>query len=315
MKFSWQNYPRPIIGLAPMAGYTDTVFRRLVKELAPSAITISELTSADALAYNSKKTLELLKFNQTERPYIAQLFGKNPENFAKAVKIVEEVIQPDGIDINMGCPAKKVVSSGHGVALMRNPKLACEIVQACVENTKLPVSVKTRLGWNDPDAILDFGPRIARAGASALMIHGRTYAQAFGGISDWTNIYKLKDLVQIPVLGNGDIKSLTDFENQIGNLDGVLIGRATFGNPWLLGTLTGECTEPQSLREKLPTIFRQAELADELLGRKGMLELRKHLACYVKGIEGAGELRAKLVTVDSPAEVKQIFTEYFQNQE
>lgn len=298
-----------------MAGYTDTVFRRLVKELAPSAITISELTSADALAHKSKKTLALLSFEKTERPYIAQLFGKNPENFAKAVKIITEEIQPDGIDLNMGCPAKKVINSGHGAALMRNTALACEIVQACAENTKLPVSVKTRLGWNDPDAILDFGPRLARAGASALLIHGRTASQAFGGISDWTNIYKLKDLVKIPVLGNGDIRSLADFEKQIGNLDGVLVGRATFGNPWLIGTLTGECTEPQTLREKIPTIFRQAELAEQILGHKGMLELRKHLACYVRGVEGAAELRAKLVCVETSAQVRAIFTEYFQKQQ
>lgn len=309
-KFSFLDFKKPIIGLAPMAGYTDTIFRRLQKEIAPSCITISELCSADALAYNSQKTLDLIRFNKIERPYAVQLFGKHPEKFAKAVKVVEEIIKPDWIDINMGCPAKKVINSSHGVALMKNSQLACEIIQACRENSSLEITVKTRLGWSSPDEILSFAPLLEKAGASGLFLHGRTYQQGFSGTSDWQNIYKVKEILKIPVIGNGDIKSLKDFQLKLKNLDGVLVGRATFGNPWLIGELTGECSRPKDILEKIPLILRQAELAEEILGKKGMLELRKHLVCYVKGLENASDLRVELVSVNTAQDVKNIFAKF-----
>lgn len=311
MTFSWKNHKKPIVALAPMAGYTDTVFRQLVKELAPSAITISELASSDAIHYSkNEKTLDLVKFQEIERPYIVQLFGKKPEMFAEACKVITEKIKPDGIDINMGCPARKVINSGHGSALLKDPDLACEIIRTCKENTNLPISVKTRLGWNDPNDILKLAPLFEEAGADALLLHGRTYSEGFSGESDWTNIYKVKEILNIPVLGNGDVKSKQDFDNKLHNLDGILIGRATFGNPWLIGEITGECKFPKKFEDRLPLILRHADLAEKEKGNLGMMELRKHLATYVKGLEDASARREKLVRVSSAAEVREIFSDY-----
>lgn len=310
MTFTWQTHPRPLVVLAPMAGYTDSPFRQICKELAPELITVSELTSADALAYDSKKTLDLIRYTPTERPYIVQLFGKHPDKFAKAVKVVTE-LGVDGIDINMGCPARKVVGSDHGAALLKTPTLAAEIVQACRENTHLPISVKTRLGWTSPDDILTFAPQIQAAGAHALHIHGRTYAQGFTGLSDWTNIYRVKDMLHIPVLGNGDITSPADYQQKIKNLDGVLVGRATFGNPWLLAQLTGAGDYPSDFTDRLPTILRHVRLSEQTLGRKGMFDIRKHLAAYVRGLPNARELRSRLITIESYAETLQVFSDFF----
>ncbi|MFH1670133.1 MAG: tRNA-dihydrouridine synthase [Patescibacteria group bacterium] len=334
--FAWSTTDRPIVALAPMAGVTDAAYRQLIKKLAPEVIVYSEFLSTDAIHYGAKKTMGMMNFDpKLEHPFIVQVFGKKPENFLSAAKIVEEM-GADGIDINMGCPAARVTSSCHGSALMREPQLAAELVQATKEAVKIPVSVKTRLGWESPDQLITFCSKLIEAGADALAIHGRTYAQKYGGEADWKPIYELKKEVSVPVIGNGDVTSAEVAVEKLGNLDGVMIGRATFGNPWIMKDVCEALRSPKSnvkrlvsrvvrrwtlddsskfiptieqlsFEEKIPLIIEHCELAVKLKGeRRGMLEMRKHLASYVKGIDGAKELRSRLVRVETFNDVKNI---------
>jgi len=313
--FSWQIANRPIVALAPMAGVTDAAYRQLIKELAPEAIVYSEFLSTDAIHYGAKKTMGMMHFDpKKERPFIVQIFGKDPEHFLSAAKVVEEM-GADGIDINMGCPAARVTSSCHGSALMKNPELAAQLVRSAKEAVKIPVSVKTRLGWSSSDELIAFCKRLVEAGADALAIHGRTYSQKYSGQADWEPIYKLKKEVSVPVIGNGDVRNAQDAIDKLKNLDGVMIGRGTFGNPWVMKDIcevlksgkVQSTIDEMSFEEKIPQIISHCELSVELKGEKrGMLEMRKHLASYVKGIDGAKELRAKLVRVDSVEDVIRI---------
>lgn len=323
MLFSWGKQMKPYICLAPMAGYTDSAFRQIIKEIAPETIVFSEMVSSDGLKYNSRTNKNLLKFKETERPFIVQLFGKVPENFATAAKMVEE-FGADGIDINMGCPAHKVVKSNHGAALIKTPKIAQEIVQATVSSTTLPVSVKTRLGWADDSSLIDFCKGIEKAGANLLTIHGRTYTEGFTGTANWDPIYKLKSELKIPVIGNGDIKSVKDAKEKIQNLDGIIVGRATFGNPWLMQELTqyfyhNHTLKPIAkmtpeefrqnwLKKNKPLLLKHCQFAIDTKGERiGMNEMRKHLALAVKGLTNATELRKELVLVSKLEEVEKIF--------
>ncbi|OGJ56114.1 hypothetical protein A2706_02220 [Candidatus Peribacteria bacterium RIFCSPHIGHO2_01_FULL_51_35] len=324
--FSWQTTPRPIVALAPMAGVTDASYRQLIKRIAPEVIVYTEFLSTDAIHYGAKKTMELLNFDPTlERPFIVQVFGKDPEHFLSAAKVIEQ-LGADGIDINMGCPAAKVVSSCHGSALIRNPKLAAELVHATVKAVKIPVSVKTRLGWECIDTLIPFCKGLVEAGAQALAIHGRRYHDKFSGAANWDPIYELKREVSVPVIGNGDIMSAADAVAKIGNLDGVMVGRGTFGNPWVMGEIvealrndhrpmTNDQREidqrsistPTTFEEKIPWILEHCELAVRTKGEKrGMLEMRRHLASYVKGVDGAKEMRAKLVLAERIDDVKAV---------
>ncbi len=337
MSFNWKETPRPIVALAPMAGVTDASYRQLIKGIAPETIVYTEFLSTDAIHYGAKKTMQMLHFNpEVEHPFIVQVFGKDPDHFLSAAKVIEEM-GADGIDINMGCPAAKVVSSCHGSSLLRNPELAVELVIATKEAVSIPVSVKTRLGWESSEELIPFCKKIVKAGADALAIHGRTFHDKYSGEAKWDPIYALKKEVDVPVIGNGDIKCAQDALDKIGNLDGVMVGRGTFGNPWLMGDITEalrsrkskvespktkdvghetcdfrpmvSTVEKLTFEEKIPFIISHCELAVSTKGeRRGMLEMRKHLASYVKGIDGAKELRSKLVRVESVDEVREILS-------
>jgi tRNA-dihydrouridine synthase B len=317
MAFSWKTYPRPLLCLAPMAGVTDASYRQLIKKLAPETIVYTEFLSTDAIHYGAKKTMQELEFDkEVEYPFIVQVFGKDPEHFLSAAKVIQEM-GADGIDINMGCPAAKVVSSCHGSALLKNADLAKRLVEATTKEVSIPVSVKTRLGWDCTDDLIPFCKGLVDAGAQALAIHGRTYEGKFGGDADWDPIYELKENVSVPVIGNGDISCAQDAIDKIKNLDGVMVGRGTFGNPWVMkdiadalihGKEPGEPTvKTISFAEKIPFIIEHCNLAVKVKGQKrGMLEMRRHLASYVKAIDGASELRARLVRVESVEEVERI---------
>lgn len=324
----WSNLKKPIYVLSPMAGYTDSAFRFLCREFGADLV-LTELVSADAIAHgnflvekstikigeesfdytkvSSKKnntTPAMLSFLEGERPIIVQLFGKNPENFAKAAKWISEELKPDGIDINMGCPARKVVGSDHGSALLKNPDLAVEIVKAVTENTSLPVSVKTRLGWDNDDQILEFGPKLIDAGIQALIVHGRTYQDKFKNHARWENIIKLKQLVgdRAIVIGNGDIKHILDVEKSDPErvLDGYAIGRASFGNPWIF-------SRKDIKPEDIPgAIIRHANLVEAISGEHGIIEFRKHLLAYLKGFEGAKDTRIHAVKIETAQDVRHI---------
>ena len=324
-----------MVALAPMAGVTDASYRQLIKRIAPETIVYTEFLSTDAITYGSKRTMQMISFDPLiERPFIVQVFGHSPEHFLEAAKIIEQM-GADGIDINMGCPAAKVVSSCHGAALIRQPELAAELVHATVKAVSIPVSVKTRLGWDAKDTLISFCKGLEAAGAQAFSIHGRRFCDKFTGKADWEPIYQLKKEVKVPVIGNGDISSVQDALDKIGNLDGVMIGRGTFGNPWLMREVAEAlCPSPQPLshgerdlvpflpvgerardrgktpltfQEKIPCILEHCELAVRIKGElKGMREMRRHLASYVKGFDGASEMRCKLMQVEKLEDAKAI---------
>jgi len=325
-KFSWKNTPTPFVCLAPMAGYTDSPYRQIVKAITPEVICFSELTSINAIEQGSQKTEKMLEFQKIERPIIIQLFGKDPEFFAKAGKKLEAA-GVDGIDINMGCPAKKVVCSEYGSALLNNPKLAGEIVKALSKAVKIPVSVKMRISYSkyDEAKFLEFIKTLEKAGCSALTIHGRTTKQGYQGEADWAPIYLAKKTLKIPVIGNGDLDSvekarerLTSPDGKI-TLDGLMIGRATAGNPWILREIaqslqkntqtstTKTTSSPKSIKQKLPTIKKHLRLAVKQYGeRTAAMEMKKHLSGYVAGFPGAKELRMSIMLAKSTKEILEL---------
>jgi tRNA-dihydrouridine synthase B len=334
MAFIWSTAGRPLVALAPMAGVTDASYRQFIKKIAPETIVYTEFLSTDALAYGAKKTLQMMHFDPAiERPFIVQVFGHKAEHFLEAAKIIEQM-GADGIDINMGCPAAKVVSSCHGAALIKEPQLAAELVHATCKAVSIPVSVKTRLGWDKKEGLIEFCQGLVDAGAQALAIHGRRFCDKFGGKADWEPIYELKRRVNVPVIGNGDIASAKDAVEKIGNLDGVMVGRGTFGNPWLMAEIVdafgiakpesqiakdpsrfalrdSQFSRPRTFQEKLPFILEHCELAVRHKGEMiGMREMRRHLASYVKGFEGASAMRSKLMTVETLRETKEILGSY-----
>ena len=286
-----------------------------MKSLAPRVVVFSEFVSSDALHYKSKKTQQMLKFSKHEQPFIAQIFGKRPPHFAEAAKVVES-LGAAGVDLNMGCPARKVVNSDHGSALLKNPPLASEIIKATVQAVKIPVSVKMRLGVDDSQDLLNFAQMVESSGAKLLTIHGRTAKQMYTGEADYEPIYRVKEKLQIPVLGNGDIDSAEKFQGRLGNLDGLMVGRATFGNPWLMreiaNSIEGKTARtPKTLKAKLPIILKHCRLNVQTKGEeRGMLEMRKYLANYVKGEPGAKKLRAKLVRVETYPEAEKLLKEF-----
>ncbi len=301
-----------------MAGVTDASYRQLIKRIAPETVVYTEFLSTDAIHFGGKKTMRMLAFDPAiERPFIVQVFGHSPEHFLTAAKVIEQM-GADVIDINMGCPAAKVVSSCHGAALIRKPELAAELVYNTKKAVSIPVSVKTRLGWDTIDTLIPFCQKLVEAGAEAFAIHGRRFCDKFSGSANWEPIYELKRNVSVPVIGNGDIASAADALNKIGNLDGVMVGRATFGNPWVMREIVEALNGKRSadapsivssltFLEKVPFILEHCELAVQTKGeQRGMLEMRRHLSSYVKGFDGAREMREKLVRVEKLADVKAI---------
>jgi tRNA-dihydrouridine synthase B len=306
-----------------MAGVTDASYRQVIKKIAPEAIVYTEFLSSDAILHGAERTLRDLQFDPAiERPFIVQIFGSDPVKFLEACKIIEQT-GADGIDINMGCPAAKIVSSCYGSALMRNPALAAELVASAVKAVKIPVSVKTRLGWDSKDQLISFCKALEEAGAAAFAIHGRRYCDKFTGAADWEPIYALKKHLSVPVIGNGDIVSAADALEKIGNLDGVMVGRGTFGNPWLMReivdalaagavTSSGEISSEEKMlifQKRVPFMLDHCELAVRMKGeRRGVLEMRRHFSGYVKGFDGAKELRMKLMTLEKIDDVAAALT-------
>lgn len=304
--FLWDKTKKPIIALAPMDGYTDSAFRQLVKSIERRVICYTEFISSDFLYYKPKEYKKFLTFTKKEQPLIVQLFGKEPEHFKIAAQVVEES-GAAAVDINMGCPAKKVISSMHGAYLMKNIKLGCKIIEAVRKTVKIPISVKTRLGWENEKNLIPFVLALIDAGIDMITIHGRTYKQGFHGEANWEAIYRLKAKVKIPVIGNGDVKNAQTARDKIGNLDGIMIGRASFGNPWIFREVAHTLYEGKEwdsrtvpLKEKLHIMQKHASLLVQTKGeRKGILESRKHMAAYIRDIRGAATYRNRLVRIEN----------------
>lgn len=301
MKDFWNNVPKPIVALAPMDGYTDSAFRRVVKAINPSVVVFTEFTSSDGFHFAREKMAERFHFSPDEQPIVAQIFGNDPSNFVEAAQYCE-ALGFRGVDINMGCPAKRVVKSEQGVALRASHDKAFRIVDAVARATALPVSVKTRLGMTDASDLLSFGKGLESAGANLVTIHGRTYADPYGCPANFQPIYELQASVAIPVIGNGGIRSLADGRATLGNLAGFMIGQAALGNPWVFSE---SGAPPFALR--VGHILQHLAWLSELKGlARAQREARKHLLAYVKGIPDAASYRSRLARISSMDEARVI---------
>lgn len=305
MKDFWKNIEKPIIALAPMDGYTDSAYRQVVKKVAPNVMCFSEFYSADWLVYSKFLADSVLPHADSEKPLIIQIFGKDPEMFAKAAQIIERY-NIAGIDINMGCPAKKVVKSWHGSGLIINQDTAFRIIETINKATKLPISVKTRLSFDWWQGLLDFAKWLESAGASLLTVHGRTAKQAYTWVADFAQIYEVKKHLSIPVMCNGDIKNVDDWISKLQNLDGFMIGRWSFGNPWafLPGNYKPSLWEILDIME-----FHAAKLMETKWEKKGSLEVRKHLVLYLREFPGVKHYRKSMVTVNNLSEVQAVINQ------
>lgn len=312
----WLKIKHPILVLAPMAGITDYAFRQICHNYGADVV-YTEMVSIDALYYDSKKTLEMLKTAKKEKPVVLQLFGKRPELVAKAVKHVEEA-GFDGIDINFGCPAKKVVAHEGGVTLLRNLDLAYELVQAVTEVATVPVSVKTRLGIKSATAkngfvsVFDFIEKIKDLPVSTLMIHGRTYEGGFSAPIDLETIKKVKQAFKGIVIGNGGLNTPEDAQNmvELTGVNGVAFARGVYGQPWIFEQtkklFKSKKYKNFDLAQIKKVALEHAQLLEDSKGDKGFLEIRKHLCWYFRGFPQASQWRQKLVQVEDTKQLKQI---------
>ena len=298
---------KPIF-LAPMAGVTDYPFRILCKEMG-AGLVYSEFVSADGIIRENSKTLDLIKFEKTERPIGIQIFGSNPEVMSKAAKYVFKSFKPDLIDINYGCPVPKVTKKGAGSAALKDLCLMDDITSAVIESVKeIPVTVKMRAGWDNNSIVVPkVGQRLEKIGVKAITLHPRTTKQRYTGKANWKYIKELKENCSIPVIGNGDVRNSDDmlrmFEKT--KCDGVMVGRAAQGNPWFfreaVAALKNSPLPPApSLHDIIITCSRHFDLLIKNKGEhSGSNLMRKHFSNYIKGFPGASKFRQKLVTASN----------------
>lgn len=299
--------------LAPLAGVADRAMREISREYG-ACWTVGEMTSSKGLSFGSKKSEELLQIGEAERPTAVQLFGSEPETMAQAAEMALRYA-PEAIDINFGCPVPKVAGNGGGSALMKDPKLAGRIVEAVVRAVDIPVTVKFRAGWDSEHInAVEFAKICEQAGAAALTVHGRTRMQMFAPPVDLEIIRRVKEAVNIPVIGNGDVDSPEAAKRMYDETgcDLVMVGRAAMGNPWLFRRIehymqTGELLPEPSPEERMTVLKRHVELLCKYKGEYiGMREARKHSSWYIKGMRGAAEFRRECGEITAPEDLERL---------
>lgn len=304
--------------LAPMAGIGNSAYRQIIKEMGCGLI-YAEMVSDKAICYDNKKTIDMLYMNEMERPIVQQIFGSDKETFVEAAKYIERVMHPDIIDINMGCPVPKVaLRSQAGSALLKDEQKIKEIVSSVVQAVKCPVTVKIRSGWDSQHInAVSVAKVCEEAGASAICVHARTRSQGYSGKADWNIIKAVKENVNIPVIGNGDVttpvkaKEMLDFTS----CDAVMIGRGALGNPWLIRNtvlyLDGkDYTLPTDI-EKVDMCIKHLLLLTELKSeRQALLEIRSHVGWYLKGVKGSNEIKKKIYQTVKLCDILHILNEF-----
>lgn len=303
---------------APMAGVSNISYRQIIKEMGAGLI-YSEMISTMGIVYNGKKTIDLINFNENERPISIQIFGSDLKSFVEAAKYIEENFHPDIIDINMGCPVPKVaIKSQAGSALLKDPDKIYEIVKAVVDNTNTPITVKIRSGWDDKYInAVEVAQKIESAGASAIAIHARTRSQGYSGSANWNIIKEVKQSVKIPVIGNGDITSPELAKQMLDETgcDAIMVGRATLGNPWIIKEIvhyldTNELLPKPTKIERIEMIKTHYNLLKKYSNTThALLEIRTHALWYLKGIPGTKEIKAKICQAKTEEEFMNIIKE------
>ncbi len=314
----WGDLPRPIFVLAPMADVTDAAFRRIIAKYGKPDVFVTEFVSVDGLCSAGRPALlKSLMYHESERPIVAQFFGDDPELFYQCAELAQE-LGFDGIDINMGCPVKTVTKTGSGAALIKYPDIAKEVIKATKRGAgKLPVSVKTRIGFTKI-VIEEWLPHVLEAEPAALTLHLRTAKEMSLVPAHWDKMHRAVDIVRQTdtiLLGNGDVKDLPHANQLIAQtgIDGVMLGRAVFGNPWLFNRETQ--VEQVPLEEQFRVMIEHSRLYEELFsGKKNFAIMQKHIRAYISGFDGAKDLRKSLVDLHNTDDLEQIIEAFFKGQ-
>lgn len=300
MKIGNVEIPSGLI-LGPMAGVTDFAFRKICREFGLE-MSYTEMVSSKGIYYKDKKTMSLLRIGMEEHPVGVQIFGSDPFFMAEAVKRVQEIVDYEILDINMGCPTPKIVNNGDGSALLKDIDQARKVLEAVKTVSHKPVTVKVRIGWNNIDGTIDFVKMLEDSGADAIAVHGRTREQMYTGKADWNTIKNIKSELKIPVIGNGDIYTLDDAirRTKESGVDGIMIARGARGNPWLIRDIvtylkTGKISNKPKVNEVRDVIMKHLMYAIEDKGEhRAIIELRKHIGWYIKGYKNAAQVRNKI---------------------
>jgi tRNA-dihydrouridine synthase B len=284
--------------LSPMAGVSDSPYRQICREMG-SGFAYTEFVSTDGISHHSKKSIDLFRFQELERPIFFQIFGNKLEVITEATKIIED-LGPDVIDLNMGCSVAKVAHKGSGAGLLRNPSYVGKIIESMKKSVSVPITAKIRIGWDHQSLnYKEIVHVLEESGISAISVHGRTKTMGYTGFADWNIISEIKSFAKVPIFGNGDIFSFEDAKRRIkeSNVDGVLIGRAAIGNPWIFSGIDKSKLSFFEIREM---IFKHLNLMTSFYGENhGLVLFRKHVSKYLKNFRGVSELRHKLVTAEN----------------